>query len=152
MKTAVSVPEAAAPTGMKLPVSAAAAQSQRQPEPPSTSGKNPVSAEFTEAEPYFSPAVISDVSFARITILLWVRPDDSFLRNIWWKSFCNCRSRGQIISTSSLRLIFCRRSLFHWSRRNSRGCIFPLYTIPAAMNLRKHCTIWKDWWIFIFRI
>ena len=67
MKTAVSVPEAAAPTGMKLPVSAAAAQSQRQPEPPSTSGKNPVSAEFTEAEPYFSPAVRFAAASAKIT-------------------------------------------------------------------------------------
>ena len=73
MKTAVSVPEAAAPTDMKLPVSAAAAQSQRQPEPPSTSGKNPVSAEFTEAEPYFSLAVRFDVYIARIITLPTVR-------------------------------------------------------------------------------
>ncbi len=66
--------------------------------------------------------------------------------------FLQLQEQGPIISTSSPRLIFCRRSLLHWSRQNSRGCIFPLYTIPAAMNLRRHCAIWKGWWIFIFRI
>jgi len=67
MKTAVSAPEAAVSTAMKLLASVAAAQFPRLPELLSTSGRNPVSAEFTEAELYFSPAVRSAAASARIT-------------------------------------------------------------------------------------
>lgn len=98
MKTAVSVPEAAAPTGMKLPVSEAAAQSQRQPEPPSTSGKNPVSAEFTEAEPYFSPAVRFAAASAKITGSAAKALEKKSAFHAFLKFFWSCRNRERTIS------------------------------------------------------